>query len=863
MDASDDQLQKLDQELSDRYDQSWDLDDILRRVAVRRILRQRIAAVATGTTALHDLARAGLGLALVLQDLYNRTARPEDLDECIRILQDASNALSNTDVLHGEVACALGAALRTRHRCHGRIQDLEDAVALQRAALDLLPRESHDRLVIANELGRSLYYRYWEFEEKRDLDDAVALHRQVLADVSSEHFKHTRFQAMQYLGADLCAQYDEFGIQQSLQESLELLKEALSGRPPGHPERPFCLYALGVSWMRQFSLSNGDDAWQEGVVCLREAGETCPKGHPAYPSMLLPLVSLVAEEYKRSVKGMPTLEEPMTLCQRALASCSAGHPDRSSCLQAMARIWEARYLEAGRLQDLEMSLSLRREIVNDRRPGHHRRAAAINNLAFGLLKHSVYSGNELVIKEAIPLFHECLTLIDEGIPFYPYALSNLALALQTCYKLTNDLAELQRSIAYHEQVLRHISNSHSPDKAYVVGRVPEALLLRFKRLGGNDDVHRAVELLRESWQSSPATHPTWHSTSCKLANTLCLRFEILQDIRDIMEAREILNSVLERSPPGHRFRSYAMSGLSRLRVAPFSPFNNLQEGISCLADAASDGNCNIQLRLSHALEVLSTIEKHCTGDVLNASLRTGLLDIYAIVIRLLPQVAYYGLDAAARLQVLEKAKDLAPNAAVHALWLDRPQVAVEILEEGRAVFWSQHLRLRTSYDGLSSQLAQELGDVSYKLQREIDKESPVLAARQELSKQFESLIVHARSLPGLERFMLHETYSNLSLAAVKGPIIVFVANDYDSCAIILSAPGVNAQSIRLPEARISHLQELSGRLDRTSHSHRGAIESRAMKLKTQRADAAVDAVYAELWYKIMQPVIAALNLKVR
>ena len=85
-----------------------------------------------------------------------------------------------------------------------------------------------------------------------------------------------------------------------------------------------------------------------------------------------------------------------------------------------------------------------------------------------------------------------------------------------------------------------------------------------------------------------------------------------------------------------------------------------------------------------------------------------LLGDYIATAGLLPRVAYFGLDIGSRLRALADADKLAVNGAAHALILEQPQLAIELLEQGRAVFWSQHLRLRTAFDALPSQLHQEL-----------------------------------------------------------------------------------------------------------------------------------------------------------
>lgn len=65
-----------------------------------------------------------------------------------------------------------------------------------------------------------------------------------------------------------------------------------------------------------------------------------------------------------------------------------------------------------------------------------------------------------------------------------------------------------------------------------------------------------------------------------------------------------------------------------------------------------------------------------------------LLQAYRSTVELLPQVAYLGLDPHLRLRALAQAPALATTAAACAVVGGQPQIAVELLEEGRTVFWT-------------------------------------------------------------------------------------------------------------------------------------------------------------------------------
>jgi hypothetical protein len=72
-------------------------------------------------------------------------------------------------------------------------------------------------------------------------------------------------------------------------------------------------------------------------------------------------------------------------------------------------------------------------------------------------------------------------------------------------------------------------------------------------------------------------------------------------------------------------------------------------------------------------------------------------------VQLLPIAAWHGLDRTTRESLLERWAGLAGDAAAAAVLDGRPGLAVELLEQGRSVLWTQALNLR----GDLSRLKQE------------------------------------------------------------------------------------------------------------------------------------------------------------
>jgi hypothetical protein len=87
---------------------------------------------------------------------------------------------------------------------------------------------------------------------------------------------------------------------------------------------------------------------------------------------------------------------------------------------------------------------------------------------------------------------------------------------------------------------------------------------------------------------------------------------------------------------------------------------------------------------------------------------------YQTAIGLLPVLAWRGLDRVSRERLIAEFPLLASNAGACAIAADRSALAVELLEQGRAVLWSQLLETRSDLadlDGADHQTALRLREL--------------------------------------------------------------------------------------------------------------------------------------------------------
>ncbi|KAF8495540.1 hypothetical protein F5888DRAFT_563958 [Russula emetica] len=137
------------------------------------------------------------------------------------------------------------------------------------------------------------------------------------------------------------------------------------------------------------------------------------------------------------------------------------------------------------------------------------------------------------------------------------------------------------------------------------------------------------------------------------------------------------------------------------------------------------------------------------------------------------------------------------NFASHHIRMGKLESAIETLEQGRALLWSEMHGLRTSTDQLQTadpDLAEKFTAINKKLEKlttstwsdeglgvadggfECDKQMvpypDLMVRQQELLKDRDTLISQIRDLPGFENFLLPLSFDALRSASSSGPVII-------------------------------------------------------------------------------------------
>jgi hypothetical protein len=185
--------------------------------------------------------------------------------------------------------------------------------------------------------------------------------------------------------------------------------------------------------------------------------------------------------------------------------------------------------------------------------------------------------------------------------------------------------------------------------------------------------------------------------------------------------------------------------------------------------------------------------------------------------------------------------------------------AVELVEQGRAVFWTQLARFRTPLDELSASggtgeaLAEEFKQLSIRIRKALDALDVSLEEQssqiRELIIQWDSVISRIRMLPDFSRFLLPPLFSDLQKAGEDGPVVIVNASRYSCDAlIVLSSQDPAHVSLDITQAEVSELTSTFQFLT----SHAGTSDHKTELYK-------VVGVLRTLWMRIVAPILEILR----
>jgi hypothetical protein len=206
---------------------------------------------------------------------------------------------------------------------------------------------------------------------------------------------------------------------------------------------------------------------------------------------------------------------------------------------------------------------------------------------------------------------------------------------------------------------------------------------------------------------------------------------------------------------------------------------------------------------------------------------------------------------------------------------DASMLGLECLELAQGVIWSQSLHRRDpELAAVPASLAYDLQQLLRSMETGMIAEPGGLTVRDMVhatSSRMYILLREIRALPGLDRFMLGETFGTLRLVAANHPVVVLVGARQHYYALIIASTLVHGHALLefdINDEDLSDLSFYSGatKLRRGSDSAGDRLpldlERLSMKKNTPSRPERLNRYFKNLWLKLVKPVLDYIGLKV-
>jgi len=642
------------------------------------------------------------------------------------------------------------------------------------------------------------------------------------------------------------------------------------------------------------------------------------------PELIQPLRRLAAVlETRFGLLGhLKDLDEAISLYRVGVQSWVSSHPNRPEALHSLSDALKTRFDWTGRQADLDEAILLNREALELLRPFPDEQPLALERLAISLHRRFTVENLDQDLEDAIDFLEQALELRFSSHPDRPLTLSSLASALVAQYK-SGSLEVLENAIDLIRQA-RALQPAPRPD---ILHSLADAIFQRYDdskqaAIEDRDEVsllaHDAIHLTRNVLGRLPNTHPHRSTVFHDLADSLLLRFKVQKGEKSLLsEALKASQDALRALPVGHPAHCRYSSTMGEILYELYDDSQHteprhLEDSITAYRAATKCASASPFERFNAATAWV---------DAMNSNKNHGCtLEAYQTAIELRTLLAPLDLDIQSRRRILKGSEEIVSSAVAHAIKAGRLDKAIEFLEQGRTVFWSQALQLRFSTDNIYSvapELAKKLDDLSRELERGSQRDASrtgsdiqekVIAIEREairyhnINQDWLAAVDEVRDLEGFKDFLRPKPFTTLQKAASHSPVVMLIdPGTYDEedyfAALVLTSSIVEVvplplmdvdltnelvdlvQTVTLPDDRDKPITHARLMALKTAHSlvevenqtqtslgthflhHKDRGSRLAPKISADEDDV-FRCVLGILWKAAVKPVIRALSLEV-
>lgn len=696
----------------------------------------------------------------------------------------------------------------------------------------------------------ALRLRYDRRLERADLERAVATGRRALR---SRWPRLLLTSVLDALSGALTARALRTGNALDASEAVQLSTQAVHDTVPGE-ERRHCEESLAAALMARYRLTGDQEDLERSTdfsrTLVAALSDTDVGGALTRMNLGLSLIAL------SEATGRPEhLREAVELMTAAVKTTGPRHAYRPAALTCLSDVLLLRFRHSGDLQDLDDAVGTAREALHT--AGERAPAGTYASLGNALSELAAVTARREHLDAAVDSYREAVRRTPPDHASYPHVATLLGNAL--LYR--HEGGPFAPGGSFGTAGLDLLSGGDGRG-ARLPRAVEEELRALAPRPGDADsaDLAEAAQAHRRALEAAGPHRPQRPMHLNNLGNSAAARFRATGRPADAEEAVALFRRTRAAAAPHDPAYLTATFNLAVLlrEVAIGSPgpdSSRLDEELALWRELAAAPTAARSSRTGAAAAWGRLAATHGRWDV--------ALEGYAAAIALLPSLASRGVEREVREQRLGRWSGLAGEAASCAIAIGRPERALELLEQGRAVLWSQLLDTRGDMDRLRATdpaLADQLAAVEAELDT---RPAPAGAGearwwaraadrRLVRAAEHEQLLARARTL--LADFRRPAPAAGLRTAAAGGPVVLVVVSRWRADALLVTPAATRV--VPLPDL------DLAGTVTRaTRYVH--ALERYEAGRRDATARVSLTLTVAStldwLWRTVAEPVLTVLG----
>ncbi|WP_339153756.1 CHAT domain-containing protein [Actinomadura luteofluorescens] len=759
-------------------------------------------------------ASADIDAAEEVFERYRETLDSSLLPHAIQIYEDRLRTLVPGGPEYYRTMAKLGSAKHAYVKEEGSIELVDDCIATLRKAIASTPIDDSELPNVRCDLGNALLDLYERTGREQLLCEALAEHRWAASRDASSPTETARRSIS--LASTLTRVFERSGDGADLDEAISLCRDAVDGTS-APIFKSAGLNALGSALTKAFEARGDKDALDESIESLRQARDLAVPGSHSH----------------------------------AISSSNLGN-----CLLR-------RFENFGQTADLDAAIEILRQ-ANEFSARRHPsvRTSFLATLGFALLLRAQNSEDTHSLRECTDLLKQVIDEVPANHPERPTWLMNLGGAFLYWHNREGDVTHLSDAVAVYRKAVANASEEHWNFISMKAGLA--AALIQQSMAAGNFAASReAAEIYRECLDKTPEGHPYRMTRLFNLGRALfAWAHAPIMDSQKIVEAQRALEEAVKLCPAHHPQRAKMLSVLGVVLLTRFQmtsgddlrrrAFVLLKEGAAVSTAPAMD-------RLVCALVGASATAAR--GDFREAT------SAYATGVSLLDLAAWRGMARMDRERVLKQFTGFTNDAAAAAIRAGRPELAVELLEQGRGILLNQMLEGKSKYDTLrehAPELADRLAVVHSALENPNSTNGDAsLADRQiRFARERESILAEVRDLPGFGDFLRPQRFEVLRLAAWQGSVVIINTSQYGCHALVVTMSGVEVLALDKLDVQTikSRAVEFNSALERLQCSSTATQDSGLLD-KALEARGVLTDIFKWCWTTIVHPILDHLDVK--